>query len=62
MSLNELYDELGLERTLLGDELGWSSTGILLDLSNFDSEIVSGEPVLVVNYNRLPVYDYESLY
>ena len=62
VSLNELYDELGLERTLLGDELGWSSTGILLDLSNFDSEIVGGEPVLVVNYNRLPVYDYESLY
>ena len=62
VSLNELYDELGLERTLLGDELGWPSSGILLDLSNFDSEIVGGEPVLVVNYNRLPIYDYESLY
>lgn len=62
VSLNELYDELGLEDTLLGDELGRSSSGILLDLSNFDTQIFNGEPILVLNYNRLPEYGFKSLY
>lgn len=62
ISLNELYDELGLSHTELGESLGWNvhADGLIeLYFTSFISD--EGEPCLVVNYETLPRYDYSSL-
>ena len=57
VSLNEFYDELGLERTAIGDDLGWN-VDKLIDMS-FSSQIAdNGEPSVVLDYNVAPKYDY----
>ena len=60
MSLNEFYDELGLEHIKLGDELGWNIDDGLLD-PDFGSDIAEdGTPCIVLNYNVAPKYDFSS--
>lgn len=60
VSLNDLYDELGLEHTELGDVLGWNSDMGLLEL-HFSSHLSSdGTPCLVLDFNNLPKYDYDK--
>ncbi len=60
-SLNEFYDEIGLDRTLCGDELGWTS-GQRMDIS-FSAQIADdGRPCLVIDYLQPPLYDYRSHY
>ena len=60
VSLNDLYDELGLEHTELGDVLGWNSDAGLLEL-HFSSQLSSdGTPCLVLDFNHLPKYDYDK--
>ena len=54
MSLNEFYQELGLEHTSLGDELGWSMEFGQLDI-NFSSKISTDErPCIVLDYRVGP--------
>lgn len=56
-SLNEFYDELGLERTDVGDILGWNTDNLI----NLDIEpgiTKKGEPCLVISHHTGPVYDY----
>lgn len=63
VSLNEFYDEIGLDEISIGDKLGWtvnpdSSDKGLISL-NFTSQIASdGTPCLVVGFLNSPVYDY----
>lgn len=59
VSLNELYDELGLEETTLGDELGWNSDDGLLDL-HFSAQANDGNPCLVLDFAMLPKYDFDK--
>lgn len=60
VSLNELYDELGLERTSLGDELGWNSDSGLLDV-HFSSHLATdGTPCLVLDFNNSPKYNFDK--
>lgn len=60
ISLNDLYDELGLEETKLGDVLGWNSDMGLLDL-HLSSQISSeGVPCLVLDFNNSPKYDFDK--
>lgn len=60
VSLNELYDELGLEETTLGEALGWNSDMGLLDL-HLSSQLASdGVPCLVLDFNNSPKYDYDK--
>lgn len=57
VSLNEFYDELELDHTSVGDDLGWN-TDQLIDI-NFSSQLNdNGEPSVVLDYLVAPKYDY----
>ena len=59
VSLNDLYEELGMEYTKIGDDLGWNIFGDgLLDIS-FSSQLADdGTPCLVMDYSVAPRYNY----
>lgn len=58
ISLNEFYDELGLEQIRIGDDLGWNIEKGLIDV-DFSSQIDSdGTPCIVVDYTVAPQRDY----
>ena len=59
VSLNDLYDELGMEPTKIGEDLGWNIfTDRLIDIS-FSSQLADdGTPCLVMDYSVAPRYDY----
>lgn len=57
VSLNEFYDELGLDHTSVGDDLGWN-VNKLIDIS-FSSQLNdNGEPSVVLDYLVAPQYDF----
>ena len=57
VSLNDFYDELGLDHTSVGDELGWN-VDRLIDIS-FSSQLNdNGEPSVVLDYLVAPKYDF----
>ena len=59
VSLNDLYEELGLEGTALGCELGWNSNMGMIE-ANFSSQLASdGTPCLVLDVDKPPRYDYD---
>ena len=61
VSLNDFYDELGLEHTKLGDLVGWRVDRGKVDIS-FSAHLASdGKPCLVLEYNVEPEYDYDRL-
>ena len=57
-SLNDFYDELGLEHVDVGDLLGWNLDDgeIAIDFDYKGSH--NGEPTLVIRYNVVPKYDF----
>lgn len=59
VSLNDLYDELGMECTKIGEDLGWNIFGDgLLDIS-FSSQLTDdGTPCLVMDYGVEPRHNY----
>lgn len=60
ISLNEFYDELGLEQTSMGDTLGWNIDG-MIDI-DFTSHLTpDGEPCLVMDHKNPPRYGYSKL-
>lgn len=61
VSLNEFYDELGLDHISLGDDLGWNIDKGMLDI-DFSSQIADdGTPCIVMDYSIAPKYNYDSL-
>ncbi len=57
VSLNDFYDEIGLDHTSVGDDLGWN-TDKLIDI-NFSSQLNdNGEPSVVLDYAIAPNYNY----
>ena len=64
VSLNEYYDEIGLEEIFpMGEDLGWtvdpdSANKGLIEL-DFSSQLTEGIPCLVVGFSNAPRYDYE---
>lgn len=57
VSLNEFYDELGLDHTSVGNDLGWN-TNQLIDI-DFSSQLNdNGEPSVVLDYLVAPKCDY----
>lgn len=60
VSLNELYDELGLETTSLGEELGWNSDMGLLELQSSALLTKDNIPCLVLDFNNSPKYGYDK--
>ena len=57
VSLNEFYDELGLERTDLGDEIGWN-TDNLIDLDIRVGTTPDGNPCFVIGHNHPPKWGF----
>lgn len=61
ISLNEFYNEIGLQCTSLGNELGWNLDDGLINL-RFSSQIADdGNPCIVVDYLIAPRYGFERL-
>ena len=60
VSLNDLYEELGLEETKLGYELGWNSDMGLLELHLSSQLSNDNEPCLVLDFNNSPKYDFDK--
>lgn len=61
VSLNEFYDEIGLDHTDLGDDLGWN-VDKLIDIE-FDPTITDDEkPCLAIHYLNPPKYKYDNLF
>lgn len=59
ISLNDFYNELGLDSIDVGDKLGWRVYDGKLELE-FSSQIAdNGTPCIVVGYAREPVYDFD---
>lgn len=59
VALNDFYEELGMEPTKIGDDLGWNIFGDgLIDIS-FSSQLADdGTPCLVMDYSVAPRYNY----
>lgn len=57
VSLNEYYDELGLDHTDIGDVMGWN-TEHLIDLDITPGMTPNGKPCLVVGHYNAPKYAY----
>lgn len=62
ISLNEVYDELGLEHIRLGDELGWNIERDEIDFNLSGMLNDDDVPILVVDYYVAPRYDYRYLH
>lgn len=59
--LNDFYDELELENTPMGDDLGWNLDNGLIEV-DFTSRIADdGTPCIVINYHVAPRYDFAKL-
>ena len=62
VALNEFYDELDLDHTKLGNDLGWNIDDGLIEI-DFSSQIAdNGKPCVVVNYSVAPRYGYSKLF
>lgn len=59
ISLNYLYDRLGLANTSIGEDLGWNIDRDGYLEFNLGSHIAdNGQPCIVLDYNVAPKYDY----
>lgn len=61
ISLNDFFDELGLEQTSQGDMLGWSVNKGIIKIDIHAKVAKNGEPCIVLDYLNPPVYKYDSL-
>lgn len=60
VSLNEFYDELGLEETSIGHEIGWHVSRGLIDI-DFSSHVTDdGQPCLVLDFVCPPIYEFST--
>jgi hypothetical protein len=60
ISLNEFYDELGLEYTKIGDHLGWNISQGLIDV-HFSTQLSENDtPCIVLDYVDMPIYDFDK--
>lgn len=60
VSVNDLYDELGLEHTDIGDELGWN-VNQLIDIHISTQLASNDEPCIVLDYVVAPRYNYTTI-
>ena len=57
VSLNDFYDELGLEHIDIGDDIGWN-TDELIDIHIGSGIADNDDPCIVVSHNVRPKYGY----
>jgi hypothetical protein len=60
-SLTDFYTHLGLDRTLMSDEVGWNSDE-MLDLTFSAGMSDDGRPCLVMNYKVAPIRNYDRVH
>lgn len=60
LSVNDLYDALGLEQTARGDDLGWCVSKGIIKYDIHAKIAKNGEPCIVLDYTNAPVYDYNK--
>lgn len=59
ISLNDFYDELGIDRLEIGDELGWNiGRDGKLDITYSSTISKNNQPCVVIHYTIAPKYDY----
>lgn len=56
VTLNQLYDELGLSSTALGEQLGWDVDKGEIEIEYSSQLTENGEPCLVLNYTIEPKF------
>lgn len=62
VSLNEFYDEIDLDHTKIGDDIGWNTWRDGLIEIDFSSSISKdGRPCLVLDYTVEPRYDFYKM-
>lgn len=61
VSLNDFYDELGLEHTKLGYDLGWNIRNGFMGVQYSAQLTDDDKPCIVINYDIAPQYDYSKL-
>ena len=61
VSLNEFYDELDLNHTSVGDELGWNIDDGLIDIYFSSNISEDGVPCIVIDYRVAPRYNFSRL-
>lgn len=61
ISLNDFYEEIGLESTDIGEVLGWNVSKGMIDVY-FSAQIADdGTPCLVLDHNNKPIQGYDKL-
>ena len=60
ISLNDFYDELDLERTDRGDDLGWRVDKGIIKIDIHAKIAKNGEPAIVLDYINPPFYGYNK--
>ena len=62
VSVNEFYDEIGLNNTSEGDKLGWKVEKGLIEL-NFSTQLSdNGTPCLVIDFKEPPRYGFDKFF
>lgn len=60
-SLNEFYDEIGLDATEMGSAVGWNVNNGLTEIY-FSAQLADdGQPCVVVNYDPQPNYNFDKM-
>lgn len=62
ISLTDLYDEIGLDRTDISDDIGWNLTKGLIDIDYHPVMSKDGRPCLALYYVTPPTYGYDKLH
>lgn len=62
VSLNDVYDELGLRHTEMGEELGWNIVDGTIDVEFTASIASDGRPCIVMHFERAPKYKFSSCF
>ena len=60
VSLNDFYYALGLHSAGIGDALGWSYNRDKLVKLNLSSQLDNGVPVMVLDFQVAPYYEYDK--
>jgi hypothetical protein len=60
ISLNDFYDEIGLSHISIGNDIGWSVTDGLIELSFSSHVTFDGDPCLVLNFAITPRPDFRN--
>jgi hypothetical protein len=59
VSINDLYDEIGLSFTKMGDEMGWRVDKGLIEVEFIPKMSSDGRPCIALDYNVVPDYNYK---